>query len=50
MTTLSPEEKERQLLAAGWTKIRTGIYQSPLGGWVRGPALAWEIARKWGWV
>jgi hypothetical protein len=46
----TPEEQERQLLAARWKRIRRGIYESPFGSWFRGPHAAWLVAHKWGWL
>lgn len=45
---LSFIEREAQLIAAGWKRVRMGIYRSPCGSCFHGPFKAWHQARYWG--
>ena len=42
------EKMKRELLAAGWTQYRLGIWKSPKGYLFLGPAGAWKKLKRWG--
>lgn len=41
MRRAGTNDMDRELMAAGWKRVRLGLYRAPCGCLFRGPARAW---------